>query len=308
MVRRLLAEIIWALPCRRVQWRLFTLLRLTPPRRAVVAAINKRYLKHLGRLPDLQHPKSWTEKLQWLKLNDRNPLMPVLADKYRVREYVTSRGLGHLLTELLGVYEDAAEIDFSALPKQFVLKVNHDSGSAIVVPDSRQIDEQAVRKKLKTSLATPYSAGIRKGEWHYLPIPRKILAEAYLGEMLANSCEYRIHCFNGKAGFITVGGSVEGQRVSNLYDQNWQEIDAALQFPRFGKRVAKPELLEEMLEVARVLAKGLIYVRVDLYQFGGRIHFGELTFFPGSGFAPLDPIKWDYTFGDWLEIPVDSAR
>lgn len=303
MIQDFLEEIIWALPINRDKWRLLNFFHLGVPRRVIIAEINDNYLRLFGRLPDLEKPITWTEKLQWLKLNHKNPLMLVAADKYRVREYVKNRGLEKILTKSIGVYRTAAEIDFSALPKQFVLKVNHDSGGVIVVQDKNAIEEAQVRKQLKRFMRKPYIAGVIQGEWHYLHIPRRIIVEQYLGEMLETASEYRLHCMNGVVKFISVGAIINGQRVSCLFDETWQPIDASLQYSRFDQQIAKPKMLTDMLDIARNLAEDFVYVRVDLYQLDDRIHFGELTFFPGAGYAVLEPIEWDHTFGSWLKLP-----
>lgn len=306
MINHILAELIWCLPVGRHRWWLLARFNFGPPRRVIVKEINDRYFKAFGRLPDLENPQTWTEKLQWLKLNHRNSLMPVAADKYRVRDYVASRGLDGILTELISVYDTADEIDFESLPEQFVLKVNHDSGGVIVVPDKSQVSTEEIRARLKHILRKPYAGGVRMGEWHYQFIPRKILAEKYLGAMLEQAAEYRLHCMNGEVRFISVGELGEDGRLSSLYTPDWQEIDAALEFQRCRLTVARPDMLDELIETARTLAKDFVYVRVDLYHFESRIHFGELTFFPGAGFAALEPREWDHTFGSWLELP-DAA-
>jgi len=300
--KEILAELVWAFPNRRAGWLLLSRLGLEPPPRAIKRAIVSRYRKYFGREPDLEDPKTWTEKLQWMKLNDRNPAMVIASDKYAVREFVASRGYEHILIELLGVYSDARDIDFSALPAQFVLKPNHDSGGVIIVRDKSELDETATRKKLARLISMPFLAGVRKGEWQYVEIEPRIIAETYLGDVDTSAYDYKIHCFHGVPKLIFVGGDIDGVRHRTHYDLDWNNLDIVLDKPQFPFPIEKPKLLDEMLAIARGLSDVFPYVRVDLYYFDDRIYFGELSFFHHSGFGRFEPIEWDYTLGSWLDL------
>ena len=241
----MLSNLIWAIPFKRLRWHLLAKTRRLPPRSAMVKRINKRYEKVFGRKLDLQNPLSWSEKIQWLKLNYHNPDMVVAADKYAVRKFVESLGLGKLLVRSLGVFEKASDIDFGLLPNQFVLKVNHDSGGVIVVRDKNKIDELSICDELQRRLDTPYIHGLRGGEWHYLFIRPCIVAEEYLGYLDTSALDYRIQCFNGEPRIIMVSGLIDGERYQSLYDLEWNELDASLKWRRFPFPVKRPDCWPE---------------------------------------------------------------
>lgn len=261
----------------------------------------------LGTAPNLTTPRTFNEKLQWLKLHDRNPLYTLLADKYRVREYVARRVGEERLVPLLGVWDKPEQIDFNALPDRFVLKCNHNSGKGVCVCRGKSsLDISAVRRTLRLALAENY---YRKGrETPYRGIPKKILAEQYLSDEEGgnNLTDYKFLCFGGKVKCLfacTGRGTAGGLRVT-FFDREWNPLPFERRYPAESPPPARPEKLSEMLAVAETLSEEIPFVRVDLYQACGKVYFGEMTFYPGNGFEAFRPESWDLVLGDYLTLPT----
>lgn len=268
--------------------------------------LEKMYWASFGKELKLDSPQNFNEKLQWLKLYNRNPQYTILVDKYRVREYVSDKLGSQYLIPLLGVWDKPEDIDFDELPDRFVLKCNHNSGLGMCIcKDKSQLNLKKTRDGLKKGLAENYY--IRYREWPYKDVPRKIIAEQFMEQ--EGGCElkdYKIHCFNGKPRFVLVCSdrfSSEGLH-EDFYDINWRLMDLHRpNHPNSLEDIQKPDNLEEMLSLAEKLSDGIPFVRVDFYLVDGSIYFSELTFFPASGFTSFEPEKWDKTFGDWLILP-----
>ena len=227
--------------------------------------------------------------------------MPVCADKYRVRDYVTKKlGEGYL-NELLDVYERSEDVDFDALPEKFVLKANHGSGQNIICTDKSALNFAATRRTLDSWLRMDF--GERSGEWQYLSIPRRIVAEKFIEE--ANTLkDYRFYCYDGVPRFVRVMFDRANKKTvtESLYTVDWKYFWGSLHFPVNENRIPPPPKYKEMLEVAATLSEGFPFVRVDLYNPGEHILFGEMTFHPGNGVNPFDPPELDLTFGEPLKI------
>lgn len=254
-----------------------------------------RYLERFGRQPDLDDPKTRNEKVLWMLLHADTSQWPLLADKYRVREFVESRGLGHLLNELYGVWESADRIDFDALPDQFVMKTNNGYGDVSIVTDKRTTDTEALRRKFDRMLRRRF--GLMTGEHHYLAIPPRIIAEKLLVPDTDDGLiDYKIYCFDGEPRFCVVvyDRITPADTTEELYElPAWKDRNAEiLEFDRkpVHRYVPRPCSLDAMLDAARRLAAGFPLVRVDLYEVGGRPVFGEMTLSPASGM--------DLTYGE----------
>ena len=273
------------------------------------------YLKWMFRLKmdaalDLQSPKTLNEKLQWIKLYDRRPEYTMMADKYLVREYIAKiLGEEHLIP-LLGVWDSPEEIDFDALPEQFVLKCNHNSGLGMCIcKDKSRLDINKVKKDLHKGLQQDYYLAGR--EWPYKDIPRKIVCEQFMTNGGNELEDYKIHNFNGEPKFILVCADRFSQTglTEDFYTPQWERMDLKRpKIPNATKPIPQPEQLEQMLEFSRILAKDIPFVRTDFYVIDGKVYFGEITFFPASGMSPFAPASWDQTFGDWLTLPEKSER
>ena len=256
----------------------------------IMLQIKRNYRYFMHREIDIKNPHDINEKINWLKLNDNYELWAFLADKYKVREYIASKGLNEILIPIYGVWDNANKIKFDSLPKSFVLKTNHGSGDSIIVKDKHSCDLAKIINTLNAFLCTPY--GVGQGEPHYLFIKPRVIAEKLLiqTEPFSTSLiDYKIWCFNGKPTYIFVCYSRSKDKVKvETYDLDW------IHHPEFsvfndhyvdgGGIVPKPKNFKKMLEIAAILSEGFKQVRVDLYNVDGYIFFGELTFTSNGGY------------------------
>ena len=273
-----------------------------------------RYLKLLFRQSvgyplDLENPRTFNEKLQWLKLHDRNPLYTKLVDKAEVKPWVAERiGWEHVVPTL-GVWDSFDDIDFGALPERFVLKCTHDSGGLAICRDRNTFDIDAARRKIERSLSRNFYWSGR--EWPYKDVRPRILAEEYLDAGASNDpADYKIFCFDGepKALFVATGRA-SGDTRFDFFDVEFNHLPIENGHPNARIMPDQPKSYEEMLEMARALSVGIPHVRVDFYDVSGKPFFGEMTFFHWSGLVPFTPREYDYYFGSWLKLPneVDAS-
>lgn len=274
---------------------------------------DKLYLQILfflntGKKLKIKNPKTYNEKIQWLKLNDRNPIYTQLVDKISVKEIVGKKiGLGHII-KTLGVWDSFDEIDFKTLPDKFVLKATHDSGTVVVCKNKSNLKINKVKRKIERSLKRNYYWIWR--EWPYKNVKPRIIAEEYLeDESNYELKDYKIFCFNGKAKYIQVDFDRFIKHKRNIYDIDWNLLDFQILYPSDRTRqIERPSQLEEMIKIAEKLSKGLIHMRVDLYSIKDKIYFGELTFHHESGFGNFNPKEWDYKLGDLIKLPVNKTK
>lgn len=263
------------------------------------------FRSQMGYWPNLNNPQTFSEKLQWLKLHHRREAYSVMADKWRVRSYIADMLGEEYLIPLLGVWDTPEEIDFAALPSRFVLKCNHNSGLGMYIcRDKAAMDVQRVKQNLHRGLAEDYYGTVR--EWPYRDIPRKILCEQFMTDRGNELKDFKIHCFNGKAKMILVCADrfAESGMTEDFYTETWEHLPVCRpKCPNCRIPHEKPAQLEQMVQMAEKLAEGIPFLRVDFYISDGRIYFGELTFFPGSGIVPFQPESWDHTIGSWLRLP-----
>ena len=261
--------------------------------------IHLQYYIKLKRKLDLKNPKRFTEKLQWYKLYYRKPIMTQCVDKYAVREYVEKCDLSNILTKLYGVYNSVDEIDFSVLPEKFIIKTTNGSGTNIICTNKYELDLEQTCKKLKDFMNRPTISAGR--EWAYYDVPNKIIIEELLEDTdnpYGGVNDYKFICFNGKAYCVVVDVGRMTFHQRNFYDMNWERIDVESDHENFEPDVQKPVGFEQMVEIAQKLSKGFPFVRVDLYNVGGKIYFGELTFYPWSGYVQYKPDSFDFELGE----------
>ena len=265
------------------------------PREDYPSILKDMYQRWMGRELDLDNPKTYTEKINWLKLYDSTPLKGRLSDKFAVREWVENKiGEGHL-APLIGAWDSFDEINFDELPDRFVLKCNHGSGMNYFVPDKSKLNVREAREQFNSWLATDY--GMTQLELSYSLIKRKILAEKYIDELAEDVILYRIYCFDGEPKFIRTSSDwTDGHHMfrQKFYDCQWRDLGWT--FENYLNRYAplpKPERFEEMLEYARILSKGFKHARADLYDLPSGILFSEMTFFSDMGFIPYQG-TWTY--------------
>lgn len=250
---------------------------------------------------DLKKPKTFNEKLQWLKLNDRNPKYIDLVDKYKVREFIKSTIGEEYLIQLLGVYDNFEDIKFDELPNKFVIKCNHDSGGLVICRDKQTFNKEEARKKINKSLKRNYYFIGR--EWPYKNIERKIIIEKYMSNEDGTPInDYKFIMSNGKLAYSFIASDRFEELKFTFFDKKGNLIDVACDGCGYDKNIKQPKNYSKMIKLAEKLSKGIPQVRVDFYEINNRIYFGELTFFDSSGFNEFDPKEWDLKFGDMLDL------
>ncbi len=265
--------------------------------------INKLYHDYCGCYPNLDSPTLFSEKQQWLKLHYRNELMPIVGDKYMVRNYLRENGYGHLLNDLIAVYERVEDFDPSELPDSFVLKASHASGWNLVVKDKRKMHWRVWRKHMRYWLKHDIAWNGR--EWHYAMMTPRIVCERYLEDSSGGLMDYKLYCMNGEPRFVQVNkGRGDMDSVQNYYDLDWNLLPFGKSQPHNPNvQIDPPERLQEMIDIARELSQPFPYVRMDFYEAESRLYFGEFTFFPCSGMPDFIPSEWDAKVGKMLTLP-----
>lgn len=262
------------------------------------------YRLQLGKKLNIKNPVTYNEKLQWLKLHDRNPAYTDLADKYEVRKYVESRIGQDYLIPIFGVWDSFAEVDFSKLPEQFVLKCTHDSGGILVCKSKRKFDYKAAKRKMNALLKNNYYNYLR--EWPYKHIKPRIMAEKFItdnsGLDKQQLMDYKFFCFDGKPEIIMIAKDRFGITKCNFYDMEFNLLNLRIGNPNFIERIGKPKNYNKMIDIVRKLSEGFKHIRVDLYNIDGKIYFGELTFYHWGGISLIEPIEWDTKIGKLLRL------
>lgn len=253
---------------------------------------------------NINSPITFNEKIQWLKLYDKNPVYTNLVDKYEVRKYISNTIGEEYLIPLIGVWNKFEEIDFSELPNQFVLKCTHDSGGVIVCKDKSNLDIEKAKKKINSALKRNYYYSGR--EWPYKNIRPKIICEKYMVEESgAELMDYKFMCFNGevKCSFVCLNRNLQTGLNVDFYDMEWNRMPFERHYSSSGTAILKPKNFDKMVEFAGKLSKNIPFLRVDLYEINARLYFGELTLYPGSGFEEFTPESYDYLLGSWIKLP-----
>ncbi len=262
------------------------------------------YRSILNKKLNLKNPQGFNEKLQWLKLNDINPRYTEMVDKYAAKEYVGKIiGEEHII-KTLGVWNSFDEIDFSALPDRFVLKCTHDSAGLVICTDKEKFDIEKARKKITSCLSRNFFYSGR--EWPYKNIKPRVLAEEYMeDEKLHELRDYKFMTFNGEPKVMHLVSNRQNksqETYGDFFDMEFNHIDLTMGHDNAPVAPEKPLNFSKMIEFARSLAKDTRHLRVDFYEVNGQLYFGELTFFQDSGFADIQPPKWDKILGDMIEL------
>lgn len=269
-----------------------------------------RFKQRLGYKMDWKNPRTFNQKLQWLKVNDRKPIYTTMVDKYEVKKYVADIIGEEYIIPTLGVWNSFDEIDFDTLPDQFVLKCTHDSGGLVIVRDKASFDREKARKKLTAALkVNPYTVD---REWPYKNVKPRIIAEKYMEDTTTQELrDYKIFTFDGvaKALFVATDRASETEETKfDFFDMEYRHLDIRNGHPNAAEPPAKPETFEEMKKLAEKLSQKIPHLRVDFYEVDGKAYFGELTFSHWSGMTPFEPAEWDETFGEWIKLPENSSR
>lgn len=287
-----------------IRFKILSALRFVPDK----LMLSIQYYLKCGRLINWKHPKRFTEWLQWYKVNYRNPLLHECCDKYEVRKFVERKGLRHILNNIIAVYANANEIDFECLPKRFVAKTTDGGGgeNIIICRDKNNADIEEIKTKLNHWLG---KKNINAGrEWAYAGIKKsQIIIEDYI-ENPSNPDvgieDYKIMCFGGVPQIIIYDCDRYIEHKRNVYDTRWERIYVDSDCKQKDADIPQPVNLEKMLDIAATLSSDFPFVRVDLYNIEGKIIFGELTFYPWSGYVEFSPDSFDFKLGKYFESVV----
>ena len=263
-------------------------MRIIPDR----AYIQMYYFAHFKKFCNLKNPKTYNEKLNWLKLHDKNPIYTRIVDKFEAKEYVKDIIGDQYIIPTLGVWDNFDDIDFDELPQQFVLKCTHDSEGLVIVKDKDKLDKEMAKNKIESALKQNFFYIGR--EWPYKNVKPRIIAEKYMEDHIDGELrDYKFFCFDRASDNVKF----------DYFDLNFNHLDIKQKYPHAEQPLRKPVTFEKMIELSKVLSKGFPHVRVDFYEVDGQLYFGELTFYHFSGFMPFEPNKWDKIFGDWIKLP-----
>ena len=281
---------------REARARILRALRFVPDR----PMLRLQYWIKTGRYLHLYQPKRFTEKLQWYKMYYRNPLMHQCADKYAVREYVTGKGLADTLVPLIARYDSIDDVVWDKLPDQFVIKSTNGGGglNVVVCTDKAALDQYSVREKLHSG-KKEFNSGGR--EWAYYGLEPGIVVEELLineDKPEAGVNDYKFFCYRGKPKFVIVDTDRYIGHKRNFYDMDWNNLHITSDCPACDREIPKPDNFARMCRVAEILSEDFPYVRVDLYSVRGKVYFGELTFYPWSGYVQYTPDEADFLFGE----------
>lgn len=273
---------------------------------------DETYLKLLFRISvgyklNLKNPRTYNEKVNWLKIFYRDALLSKLADKYEVKDYVQQIIGEKYIIRTYGVWNSFNDINFNTLPSQFVLKTTHDSGGVVICKDKSKFDIIKAKKIINQHLRTNLYLKFR--ERIYKDITPRIIAEELLIDKKMNELkDYKFFCFNGKPKVMYIASGRQDKKIKfDFYDINFKHLDIVQNYPQNGDIYEKPKNYDLMLELARKLSIGLPHVRVDFYNIDGKIYFGEYTFFHHGGLKPFHPTKWDMEFGSWIDLKNISS-
>ncbi|MDT2848678.1 ATP-grasp fold amidoligase family protein [Vagococcus carniphilus] len=276
----------------KVRLKILELIRWLPSK----FIVKIQYKMKLGRNLNLQAPKRFTEKIQSYKLSYKNDLLHRCVDKYDVREYVAEKGLTSILVKSFGCYSTFNEIDFEKLPNQFVMKTTNGSQTNIICKNKEELNINKTEIQFKNWLKRDQFIFGR--EWAYKGLDSKILIEELLVD--ANSSDikdYKFLCFNGKPEFIIYDSDRFSGHRRNIYDLNWNKLNVLTDCDQIEETIEKPDKLEELINISKILSADFPFVRVDLYYVNSQIYFGELTFYPWSGYVSFEPDEFDLTLG-----------
>lgn len=271
--------------------------------------LKRKYKAILGRTLNLNEPATFNEKLQWLKLHDRKPIYTTMVDKYAAKQYVAERIGDEYIIPTLGVWDKVDDIDFDALPDQFVLKCTHDSGGLAICRDKASFDKQKAKEKIERRLKKNYYCSSR--EWPYKDVKPRIIAEQYMEDESSSAglTDYKFFCFNNEVKMLYVSQGLEDHATASIsfYDLNGNEMPFHRKdYKQIEGKLKLPEDYPEMLDTAQKLANEVnaLFVRIDLYSIAGKTKFSEITFSPCSGMIPFEPAEWDEKIGEWLKLPI----
>ena len=274
----------------------------------------KFYLS-MGYKLNLDNPRTFSEKLQWLKIHNRKPEYTTMVDKHAVKDYVTNKIGAKYIIPTIGVWDNVEDIDWDSLPNQFVLKTTHGGGGGgvVVCKNKATLDKQKTIKSLKSSLSQDIYKNLR--EWPYKNVPKRIIAEQYMTDGSSKDLpDYKFFCFDGEPKYCQVIRDRHTKETIDFYDMEWNHMPfiglnpvvsncQTLVVSNGKTPVAKPMHLDKMIEICQKLSKDIPFSRIDLYVINDKEYFGEITFYPASGMGTFTPDEWNYRLGDLLNLP-----
>lgn len=263
--------------------------------------LNHKFRETFGRNIDWKNPKTFNEKLQWLKIYDRNPFYSNLVDKYEVRKYISEKIGSKYLVPCIGIWEKVSDIDFDKLPDKFVLKCTHDSHSVVLCSDKSTFDVEKCKKFLKKRLNNNFYYNAR--EWPYKNVKPRIIAEEYLFDGCETLTDYKFFTFNGNPKIMYISNDIGTDPRTDFFDMDFNHLSIQMKDPPAEQMPNKPLLFEEMKRVAETLSEGYPHLRVDFYVVNDKLYVGELTFYHCSGFSKIYPEEWDEKLGEYLVLP-----
>lgn len=267
---------------------------------------------YTGKRLDLENPKTFDEKIWWLKLHNRDPFLTVCSDKYAVRDVVKQAGYSDILIEQMGVYNTPEEIPFDEIKEEVIIKCTSGSGENIFFDPKQNNNKKLIIKRMKYALKqNPYWFS---REWNYKNIPGKIVVEKVMRDSRGHlPIDYKFMCFDGEPRLLFLDiGLIDDQNIynhkypRNIYDMDFNLMPFKETRDNYKGEVKKPLNWEKMIEVARSLSKPFPFCRVDLYNIDGAVYFGEITFYHGGGCNDVQPEEWDYRLGSWIDL--DSPK
>ena len=267
------------------------------------------YFVKMEKKLDLENPQTYSEKLQWLKLHDRNPEYTKMVDKYEVKEYVRKIIGDQYIIPTIGIYNSFDEINFDELPNQFVIKCTHDSGGLIIVKDKTKFDVKNAKKVINKCLKNNFFYAQR--EWPSKNVKPRIIIEEYMEDAKTSELrDYKFFCFDGvvKALFIASDRNSKSETKFDFFDEKFNHLNFTNGHPNALTQSEKPIQFELMIKLAEKLSHDIPHVRVDFYEVNGNVYFGEMTFYHWSGMTKFDPEEWDYKFGSWINLDIVGEK
>lgn len=268
--------------------------------------LNKIFPLFTGYKLDLDNPKTFNEKLQWLKLYYHKPEFSTMVDKAEAKSYAASIiGEEHVIPTI-AIYNKVDEIDFDSLPEQFVLKCTHDSGNILICKDKSSIDHKIILNQFKKGLKYNYY-NLGK-EWVYKNVRPRVIAEKYLTNDGEELRDYKIFNFDGEPKIVEVDYNRFKGHKRQIYNTEWKKMDVTMEYPSDYTIIEKPKQLDQMLDFARKLSKGHPFIRTDFYIVDDIVYFGELTFYHHCGFGHISPFEFDLEMGNWIKLPEPTPK
>lgn len=271
----------------------------------------KVFFRRVGYYPNLNNPKTFNEKIQWLKLNNKHPKLINYVDKAEVKNYVSMKIGAKYIVPTLGIWTNVKDINFETLPNKFVLKCTHDSGGVIICKDKSTVDINKIKRRLKKHLQTNYYyLGF---EWPYKNVKPRIIAEPYLEDLEVKEIrDYKFYVFNGKARIMKLATDrnvYTGDVNMDFYDMQFNHLPFTRGHNNSTKVLNKPYNFELMRDLAEQLAPHETpFSRIDFFEINKQVYFGEITFYPAGGWVAFDPPEWDTILGNMLNLEINTLN